>query len=78
MSEQFSFAVIDTKNEELPNLDEIKTESWTTKAFDGSTDFDGPTDFAILPDGKLILIDDCGHYAECPTGRFRVTLYVPI
>jgi len=28
--------------------------------------------FALLPDGTLILLDECGNYAYCPDGRFTI------
>lgn len=29
-------------------------------------------DFAILEDGTLLLLDECGKYEYCPEGRFVV------
>lgn len=28
--------------------------------------------FAVMPDGRLFLIDECGNSRECPPGRFHV------
>lgn len=28
--------------------------------------------FAILQNGELILVDECGHWEPCPEGRFEV------
>ena len=31
--------------------------------------------FAILQNGALILVDECGNYEFCPEGRFEVVKY---
>ncbi len=31
--------------------------------------------FALLQDGQLILVDECGNFEYCPEGRFDVVKY---
>lgn len=33
--------------------------------------------FAMLQNGTLILVDECGHWEYCPEGRFEVVKYDP-
>lgn len=33
--------------------------------------------FALLQDGQLILVDECGNFEYCPEGRFDVVKYDP-
>ena len=33
--------------------------------------------FAILENGKLILVDECGNYEFCPEDRFEIVMYEP-
>lgn len=32
--------------------------------------------FALLENGELVLLDECGDYAYCPEGRFTVYIEV--
>ena len=65
-----SFAVIDNKTGEYPDLWKIAlTEDWAKGLM--YCDMDG---FAILEDGGLILMDECGKFAYCPSDRFTVVL----
>lgn len=62
------FTVIDVNTGEYPDLEQIALhEEWA----DGLThcDMEG---FAIMEDGNLILMDECGKYVFCPAGRFEV------
>ncbi len=62
------FTVIDVNTGEYPDLEQIALhEEWA----DGLMycDMEG---FAIMEDGNLILMDECGKYVFCPTGRFEV------
>ena len=33
--------------------------------------------FAMLQNGTLILVDECGRWEPCPEGRFEVVKYEP-
>lgn len=33
--------------------------------------------FAMLQNGELILVDECGRWEPCPEGRFEVVKYDP-
>ena len=33
--------------------------------------------FALLSDGTLVLLDECGNTANCPVGRFKVVINTP-
>jgi hypothetical protein len=62
------FTVIDNKTGEYPDLWEIALkEDWAKHLM--YCDMDG---FAIMEDGTLILLDDCGEFAYCPEDRFTV------
>ncbi len=62
------FTVIDNNTGKYPDLWEIALkEEWAKGLV--YCDMDG---FAILEDGNLILMDECGNYAFCPGGRFTV------
>lgn len=51
-----------------PDLRQIAlTESWAKGLMYCDMD-----DFSLMPDGTLLLLDECGKYAACPEGRFRV------
>ena len=66
------FFVIDTKTGTVPNCEEIAlNEEWAKHLC--YCDIDG---FAIMEDGALILTDECGSFAYCPTDRFSVVLDV--
>lgn len=62
------FHVIDKKTGKEPDLREIAlNEEWAKKLC--YCDMEG---FAIEDDGTLILLDECGAYAYCPSDRFAV------
>ena len=62
------FTVIDTVTNEYPDLWEIATaEEWARHLI--YCDMEG---FAIAEDGGLLLLDECGGVAYCPTDRFKV------
>ena len=64
------FDVIDTKTGEYPDLEKIAlTEEWAQGLV--YCDMDG---FAVLEDGSLILLDECGNCVSCPPGRFEIRL----
>lgn len=63
-----NFRVIDKKtNEEADTYNIALKEDWAK----GLMFFD-MQGFAILEDGALILLDECGNYAFCPYDRFIV------
>lgn len=62
------FIVIDNNTGEEPDTQQIVLkEQWA----DGLMypDMDG---FAIMENGDLILLDECGNFRYCPDGRFTV------
>ena len=68
------FTVIDNNTGKQADQEEIAlNEEWA----DGLMycDMDG---FAIMENGSLILIDECGKYAYCPEGRFTVVENAPL
>lgn len=63
-----NFTVIDTKTGEYPDLSDIALhEEWAQGLM--YCDMEG---FAILEDGTLILMDECGRFTYCPEGRFQI------
>lgn len=67
---QHGFNVIDTKTGECANVEKIvREEEWAKGLM--YMDIEG---FAMLEDGNLILADECGNFAYCPEGRFKVAL----
>ena len=65
-----NFKVIDNKTKEYPDLCEIALEEEWAKGL-MYCDREG---FALLEDGTLILLDECGRFEYCPTGRFTVVI----
>lgn len=62
------FTVIDTKTGRYPDVENIALkEDWAKDLI--YCDIEG---FAIQEDGSLILTDECGNYANCPLGRFKI------
>lgn len=59
------FSVIDLKTG-LPAI--AANESWASRLIGG---MDG---FALLETGELVMLDECGNYAYCPAGRFKVVV----
>ena len=63
-----TFDVIDQKTGKYPDLEHIsRTEKWAHNLI--PCDMEG---FCINADGNLLLMDECGNYAYCPTDRFQV------
>lgn len=63
-----TFTVIDKKTGQYPDLWDIALhEDWAKNLM--YCDMDG---FAILEDGNLILMDECGRFEYCPEGRFEI------
>lgn len=69
-----TFDVIDPKTREYPDLEQIaRTEEWAQNLI--------PCDMeesCINEDGNLLIMDECGNYANCPADRFKVTYNLPI
>ena len=66
------FTVIDKSTGEYPDVEEIALhEDWAQRLV--YCDIDS---FVISEDGTLMLMDDCGNVAYCPSGRFEV-IYQP-
>lgn len=64
------FTVIDLKTGEYPDVERIALrEEWAKGLI--YCDIDG---FYLGQDGELILADDCGNFAFCPIGRFKVEI----
>lgn len=63
-----NWEVIDLQTGEYPDLEKIVLEEEWAKGLT-YCDMEG---FAILEDGTLILLDECGTYRICPKGRFRL------
>jgi hypothetical protein len=62
------FHVIDKQTNKEPDLTEIALkEEWAQDLM--YCDMEG---FAILEDGCLLLLDECGSHRFCPEGRFEV------
>lgn len=62
------FRVIDNQTGKEADPNEIANEEeWADSLV--YCDIEG---FAILEDGNLILLDECGNYEYCPEGRFTV------
>ena len=66
--EEMSFIVIDNKTGKEADIGKIALkEDWAKGLM--YCDMEG---FALLQDGNLILMDECGRYEYCPSGRFTV------
>lgn len=66
--EEISFIVIDNKTGKEADIGKIALkEDWAKGLM--YCDMEG---FALLQDGNLILMDECGRYEYCPSGRFTV------
>ena len=64
------FTVLDTRTGQEPDLWNIAlTEDWAKDLM--YCDMEG---FALEEDGTLLLLDECGKYAYCPEGRFRIII----
>ena len=68
MEERKRFSVIDKKTGEYPNTSSIARRcKWAKNLIYCDIDC-----FAITEDGNLILMDDCGNVAYCPSDRFEI------
>ena len=66
--EEMRFKVIDNNTGKEADICEIAlNEDWAKDLI--YCDMQG---FAILDDGNLVLLDECGKYVYCPNGRFSV------
>ena len=64
------FDVIDRKTGKYPDLEQIAlNEDWAKRLI--YCDMEG---FAMLEDGNLILLDECGNYEYCPPDRFEAVI----
>ena len=63
-----NFTVIDKKTGEFPDLWKIALEEEWAKGL-MYCDMEG---FALLEDGSLLLLDECGKFEYCPEDRFIV------
>lgn len=62
------FTVIDQKTKRYPDLEKIAIkEKWANHLV--YCDMEG---FAIEEDGNLILMDQCGNFANPPKNRFKI------
>ena len=62
------FRVKDKKTGEYPDLEKLALEEDWAKGLI-YCDMEG---FALLEDGNLVLLDECGNFAYCPFDRFVV------
>lgn len=62
------FTVLDIETGTEPDLEKIAFgEPWAKDLI--YCDMEG---FVLGADGELYLLDECGNYKPCPSGRFRV------
>ena len=62
--------ITDKKTGEYPNVERIaRKEKWANNLV--YCDIDG---FALTENGDLVLMDECGNVAYCPSDRFDVTV----
>lgn len=67
------FDVIDLRTGKYPDLEKIALhEEWAKHLM--HCDMEG---FHIDEDGTLCLADECGNYAYCPNGRFKIIVEIP-
>ncbi len=66
--QKFEFSVVDKKTNKEADIGEIALkEDWAKGLI--YCDMEG---FAILEDGNLVLLDECGKWEYCPSGRFEI------
>ena len=63
------FTVIDTQTGKAPDLECIPYQELWCKGLSSSVEVEG---FAVCENGRLVLMDECGNYVECPAGRFEL------
>lgn len=62
------FKVIDNKTGKEPDMEKIALEEdWAKDLI--YCDMEG---FALEQDGTLLLLDECGKFVYCPSGRFTI------
>jgi len=62
------FRIIDPTTGEEPDTEQIALrEVWAQGLV--YCDIEG---FALFDDGTLMLLDECGNWAYCPEGRFKI------
>lgn len=61
--------VFDWMHEELKRRNNGKLPKWCKHLM-----WDDIEDFALYPTGELALLDECGNYAVCPDGLFRIEI----
>jgi hypothetical protein len=63
-----TFRVIDLQTGQKPDGEQIALkEDWAKHLI--YCDIEG---FVVEEDGSLVLLDECGNFAYCPEGRFKV------
>lgn len=73
MGRKMLFWVVDKKTGREADPEDIALhEDWAHNLI--YCDMDG---FALLQNGQLILVDECGNFEYCPEGRFDVVKYDP-
>ena len=68
-----NFSVVDIRTGEYPDVEKIAlNEGWAKGLV--YCDIEG---FFINEDGTLCLADECGNYAYCPHGMFKIVMEFP-
>lgn len=62
-----SFVVIDEKTGKEADIGKITKEDWASNLMRHDIE-----SFAIMENGDLALLDECGNWAYCPFNRFEV------
>ena len=65
------FEVIDKETGGLANPYRVVNEKWACRWGLYQDDMQG---FALMEDGRLILMDECNRYVICPEDRFEIRL----
>jgi hypothetical protein len=67
---EIKFKVLDKATGQSPDITKLaREEEWASDLM--SCDMEG---FAIEEDGTIILLDECGNFAYCPEGRFKILI----
>ena len=68
MNENKKFVVVDLQTGGLADTEGIALhEEWAKGLI-----YCDMEQFTLGEDGTLYLLDECGHYEECPKGRFKI------
>ena len=68
MSENKKFHVIDLNTGKEADTEDIAlNEEWAKALM-----YCDMEQFTLGEDGTLYLLDECGHWEECPEGRFKI------